>query len=140
MRRALKNRRCVYGGGSFRKEVINRRAFFDPRWIVVRITGEAGGGLARHEKLGKLGVTLVKLRIIGGDLLKQRYSLPVALVLRFGKADQNLHIPRLGDQLALPFGIGKILEAFGLIFFFHEARIPRADKIDDVTCYPMRAL
>src|SRR5919108_356355 len=110
MRRALKNSRCVYGGGSFRKEVINRRAFFDPGWIVMRITGEAGGSLTRHEQLGKLGVTLVKLRIIGGDLL------------------------------ALPFGIGKILEAFGLIFFFHEARIPRADKIDDVTCYPMRAL
>ncbi len=45
------------------------------------IAGKARGRLSGHQKLGKLGVAFVKLYVIGGDFLEQRYRLLVALYL-----------------------------------------------------------
>ena len=51
----------------------------------MRITGKACGRLSGNQKLGELGVAFVKLYVIGGDLLEQRYRLLVALVLVLGQ-------------------------------------------------------
>ena len=55
-------------GNAFGEHVSERRAFFDSRRIVVRVTGQAGGGLAGDEEFGELGMALVKFDIIGRQL------------------------------------------------------------------------
>ena len=77
---ALENRCRVYGSGALRKEIVDRSALLDPGRIVMRIAGEAGRRLARDEKLGKLLVAFVKLRIVRGDLSQQRDRLLIAFV------------------------------------------------------------
>ena len=80
MGRAFENRSRVYGSGALREEIIDRSTLLDPGRIVMRITGETSRRLTRDEELGKLGVTFVKLRIVGGDFSQQRDRLLVAFV------------------------------------------------------------
>src|SRR6266542_751069 len=55
-------------GDSFGEHISERGALFDSRWIVVRITGHAGGSLAGYQEFGELGMALVEFYIVGRDL------------------------------------------------------------------------
>src|ERR687898_2822017 len=106
----LCHRGSVYGGDALGQHISQRRALFDAWRIVMGIAGKARGRLSGHQKLGKLGVAFVKLYIISGDFLKQRYCLLVALVLVVGKTHKDLNVTWFGDQPSLPARIREVFE------------------------------
>src|SRR5215510_11457174 len=75
MRSALENCCRVYRCRTLGKKIVDRSTFLDPGRIVMRVTREASRCLTRHQELGELRMTLVKLRMVGGDLSQQRHCL-----------------------------------------------------------------
>ena len=110
-----KNSRAVFGWGasfasavpesvaiSFGQHKAKRRAFPNPRRIVMGVAGDTGGRLPGNEKLGELGVSLVKLDAICRQLAHKFNRFLVVFVFMSRQPYEQFHIPRFGDQPPLP--------------------------------------
>ncbi len=75
------------------------------------VAGDTGGRLPGNEKLGELRVALVKLDIVCGQLAEKLNRFLVVFVFMSRQPDEQFDIPRFGDQLALPLGVGKVFES-----------------------------
>ena len=127
MRRVFRNGHRDDAADSFREKIAERGSLFYPRRVVVRITGKASRRLSRDEELGKLGMSLVKFRLVRRNLLKNggRFFQAVMFV---HQADNQLHIPRLGDQSAFPARVSEIIERIRRFGFFLVFGITGADE------------
>src|SRR5438445_11675950 len=114
MRRILRHSRWDDRRDSFRKHITHRRPLLDSHRIVVRVTGNTNSGLPRNQQFGEVGMSLVKLYIIGGNLgqdfsgLIQTLKLPCQTYKQFD-------VTGLSDQTVLPPRIGKIFQCFWLL-------------------------
>ena len=54
----------------------------------------------------------MKLDAIGGDSFEKCNRLIGVLISLFGESDQELGVPRLGQELAFPFRLGEIFKSF----------------------------
>src|SRR4029077_17303307 len=68
MRRILRHSRRYDRRYSLRKHITHRRPLLDSHRIVMRVTGDTNGGLPGNQQLGEVGMSLVKLDIISGNL------------------------------------------------------------------------
>ena len=104
------------------------------------VAGDTGGRLPGNEKLGELGVALMKLDIIGRELADKLNRLLVVFVFVSRQPDEQFDIPRFGDHSALPFGVGEVFELPRFILFLDRIGIPRSDDKEHIRGQPIASL
>src|SRR5919199_4780303 len=105
------------GRDAFSEHIAERRSFFDPKRVMMRIARYTRRRLSRNQKFSQLGMSLVKLDAVCGKPSEELDRLFVVFVLMARQTDKQFDVPSLRDQFSFPLGIREIVELFGFVFF-----------------------